>query len=567
DFGTTYSGCSCVYINDGLNEIFDITTWPRAGGSTYVKVPTVSLYARDSKKIIAWGYDAIRKAESIDNKDILVDKFKLLLDKDIPLISLPHKMEPVDVISDYLSEFSTHIHNCFKHKFGKIYDKSKFRYWITVPAMWDDDAKAVMREACIRSDIIARYDNPDRLMLTSEPEAAALYCKSMSDRFKITAGKQFLICDAGGGTVDLIVFESIQSKELMKLKEITTGQGRSCGSIFLDDNIRDIFKKRFGDLAEINKPTIDLMVNQFITFTKPGFENEDDEYFIVPAKVKLEGKTMEDFGAVNGALCVKLDELRKKVFDPVVNQVIDLIREQLDQTGGKLDAMFLVGGFGQSLYLYQRIIEVFSKDIGLIAAPQRGELAIARGSVILGMDPKAITHRISRRAYGLCVQRAFDNTKDPMSKLLFNEENKPICSDCFGTIVCKGQPIEINQSFRSEFFYYYPGSPILDLFAFDGNGDPPEYITDPNVRLVTRCNIGSPQVLGAKIGDRITVTCCLYFGLTEIRVDSIIGTSVYTYISHFRDHETEEKPKVCQALVSNARWTERFYSVHYLPRN
>jgi molecular chaperone DnaK (HSP70) len=73
--------------------------------------------------------------------------------------------------------------------------------------MWSDRAKATMREAALRAGLINSNDHPDRLMLISEPEAAALYCEKKSEQFNLKHGQRFMICDAGGGTVDLIVFE------------------------------------------------------------------------------------------------------------------------------------------------------------------------------------------------------------------------------------------------------------------------------------------------------------------------------------------------------------------------
>lgn len=73
--------------------------------------------------------------------------------------------------------------------------------------MWTDNAKALMRQAALQAGMISPLDPPHRLLLISEPEAAALYCEKKCDQFSIGHGQRFMICDAGGGTVDLIVFE------------------------------------------------------------------------------------------------------------------------------------------------------------------------------------------------------------------------------------------------------------------------------------------------------------------------------------------------------------------------
>lgn len=65
--------------------------------------------------------------------------------------------------------------------------------------MWSDKAKSTMREAAIKAGLITETDHRDRLMLISEPEAAALYCEKKCDQFNLRHGDRFMICDAGGG--------------------------------------------------------------------------------------------------------------------------------------------------------------------------------------------------------------------------------------------------------------------------------------------------------------------------------------------------------------------------------
>ena len=64
--------------------------------------------------------------------------------------------------------------------------------------MWSDRAKNTMRDAAIKAGLIDETDHRDRLMLISEPEAAALYCEKKCEQFNLRHGDKFMICDAGG---------------------------------------------------------------------------------------------------------------------------------------------------------------------------------------------------------------------------------------------------------------------------------------------------------------------------------------------------------------------------------
>jgi hypothetical protein len=55
-----------------------------------------------------------------------------------------------------------------------------------------------MRDAAIKAGLIDEGDHRDRLMLISEPEAAALYCEKKCEQFNLRHGDKFMICDAGG---------------------------------------------------------------------------------------------------------------------------------------------------------------------------------------------------------------------------------------------------------------------------------------------------------------------------------------------------------------------------------
>jgi molecular chaperone DnaK (HSP70) len=60
--------------------------------------------------------------------------------------------------------------------------------------------------------------------LIKEPEAAALYTMHSLD-FTLSPGDAFVLCDAGGGTVDLISYEVEAVSPRLQLKEVVPGTG------------------------------------------------------------------------------------------------------------------------------------------------------------------------------------------------------------------------------------------------------------------------------------------------------------------------------------------------------
>jgi hypothetical protein len=61
--------------------------------------------------------------------------------------------------------------------------------------------------------------------LIKEPEAAALYTLHVLQDRALAVGDALVICDAGGGTVDLISYEITKLAPKLELKELVPGKG------------------------------------------------------------------------------------------------------------------------------------------------------------------------------------------------------------------------------------------------------------------------------------------------------------------------------------------------------
>ena len=74
-----------------------------------------------------------------------------------------------------------------------------------------------------------------------------MYALDAMDPHNIKVGDTFVLCDAGGGTVDLISYKVSALKPLLKITEAAAGSGSSCGSTFLNRIFQKHLKDKLGD--------------------------------------------------------------------------------------------------------------------------------------------------------------------------------------------------------------------------------------------------------------------------------------------------------------------------------
>jgi hypothetical protein len=213
----------------------------------------------------------------------------------------------------------------------------------------------------------------------------------------------------------LIVFEIEEGRFGRKLKECTKGHGQSCGSVFLDRRMRKLLKKKFKEyLSTIPASAFETMMDTFVDLIKPQFDGVDDQFIQLPAAMNLDSLNNPAIGLEDGTLVVSAQELKTEVFEPVIRDVLALVEEQLVKAQ-TMQAIFLVGGFGSSNYLFERVQQEFGARVGLVAVPPRGELAVVRGAVYFGLNPRIVTTRIPRYWYGIDTTTTFEEGVDPPS--------------------------------------------------------------------------------------------------------------------------------------------------------
>ncbi|KAF2463832.1 uncharacterized protein BDR25DRAFT_297413 [Lindgomyces ingoldianus] len=245
-----------------MDQVYQIQTWDNIDSA---KVPTRIQYANDQP--VAWGFAAKDSVTTFE-------WFKLLLDyENLPLgVRTSQHVQrtlarlegwsgyqgnPVKaamkVTRHYLARLWRHGIEMIQDQYGQTWaDGASCKVVITRPAIWSQKASARTRKVAKKS-ILSDYSPFESVSISmiSEPEAAAqavLLAPTVRNRPDITRPNDiFLVCDAGGGTVDVISYE-VQSLNPMKLTEFVEGRGDLCGAIFIDNEFECFMRLQVGPM-------------------------------------------------------------------------------------------------------------------------------------------------------------------------------------------------------------------------------------------------------------------------------------------------------------------------------
>ena len=94
---------------------------------------------------------------------------------------------------------------------------------ITVPAIWSDNAKCAMLRAVRRAHDDLKDVSQSELLL--EPEAAALFTLEHYKLRGLKKNDTLVVCDAGGGTVDVISYKVTAVVPRLRIQELTVATG------------------------------------------------------------------------------------------------------------------------------------------------------------------------------------------------------------------------------------------------------------------------------------------------------------------------------------------------------
>ncbi|KAF7548766.1 hypothetical protein G7046_g8558 [Stylonectria norvegica] len=499
DFGTTFSGVAFAFATNNEAKEDIITEWPGAGSYTKQKIPTV-LYYDQYQKVVGWGPDIADALAPTGYPKPGVQKvewFKLQLMLSgntyidpINLPPLPPGKSEIDVAADYLFKLRQAMRSALLKTLGEVFNREErnIRYYLTVPAIWNDAGKAATRAAAIQAGFL-RDENDNRLTLISEPEAAALFC-SKTGLLNLKVHDAVLIVDCGGGTVDLIAYE-VEEENPFTVAECTAGSGDSCGSTALNRNFSNILrtkirKMKLPDGSKTAGRVYAKCIMDFENRIKADFRNNGQKWAV---DVGIEAEFPEA-GIEEGYMTFTNEEILQ-CFEPVVNRILELVRNQIiaiQAQNRTLQNILVVGGFGASEYLFQQIkLHVPPQFQSKVVRPMDSVAAIVKGAVTAGITERIITHRIARRHYLMATLQPFKEGYHPEAYRVPSLDGKDRCKFTRQIFVQKGQKVKNGEPVKVSFFRQVaPGATLMyeDILYACDDDICPEYTKDPRIKEV-----------------------------------------------------------------------------------
>lgn len=219
------------------------------------------------------------------------------------------------------------------------------------------------------------------------------------------------------------------------------GTGGLCGSAFLNYRFEEhvktrLGKTRFEEMKTKKGKTWQMGLRYFEEFVKRNF-NEDEHHEI---NIPFPGLPDDEEVGLDSGFMVMTAAQVKDIFEPVVKEVCDLVQGQVDglrAKGGIVSGIILVGGFGQSDYLYRRLKSFFTSaapppyserpthasanspgDQAAIEVmqPVYAWTAVVRGAVLRGLEGNMVISRKARMHYGTSYATVFDEEKHSVSE-------------------------------------------------------------------------------------------------------------------------------------------------------
>ncbi|KAL9099462.1 MAG: hypothetical protein Q9163_005040 [Psora crenata] len=391
-----------------------------------------------------WGYQIADSAQRHQWFKLNLDPYQtrgteLAKTYPVPISATSSEHSAEKLTTDYLTALKKHAEHVLRYTLPRsALVSTPVEYILTVPAVWSDAAQAKTRQ-CAEN---AGMGQGSTIQMVSEPEAAAIYTLADMDILHLKIGDTFVVCDAGGGTVDLITYTITQLHPTLKLTEATPGNGALCGSSYLNRRFQAFIEKKLGQETGWDEAVLEDV--SYRCTSLPGLMN-NATLGISRSKLRLLGTDV------------------RTIFEPVLSEVLGLIMAQITATTKPITAVLMVGGFSENAYLRDLVRKEIrsnpkSKDAEVLK-PKDGWTAVVRGALMKGLSTTSISFpttvisgRRARKHYGIYAGTTYESVIHDHRKRYWDAFDGNFRIRTFSWFVKKGIVIEEEKPVRLDYY-------------------------------------------------------------------------------------------------------------------
>ncbi|KAL3432223.1 hypothetical protein BDV09DRAFT_134023 [Aspergillus tetrazonus] len=480
DYGTTFSSVSYIKFDSARPpptllgaQIGSITDWPGVDSRArnIPEVPSESWYLGDR---FYWGYGARQGVVAIEDNNLnyknrIIQYAKLLLPgnqretrgprEELRRTLVRARKDETEAIKDYLRQILKYSKEFLTER-EELSEECEVELVFCVPAGWPAEAIRTMQEILLD---IAHELNIGTLaapFVLNEPEAAAAYIlEACSGRKKLSTGEVFMVCDAGGGTVDAITYRVCQQHPF-RVEEVVPPTGSNCGSSYANQTLKHqaIEKIKSTAYESLKGPSFEYIIehdimNEFEYKIKRGFNPADgldgDEVIVVHG---LERNERLGFG--HNTMRIKRRDIAA-LFQSSLNGISKLIRQQINAAAAKgltVETILLVGGFSAAPILRSHIETEF-EALKIIYPPKGLDSAVtvSHGAVFRAFNKSDGPKRIVQSNFGF-LQLELYSTRQPAHRgvsAIFNTIDGKKYVRVLDWVIKKGLVLDKQQQFRT----------------------------------------------------------------------------------------------------------------------
>lgn len=342
-----------------------------------------------------------------------------------------------------------------------------------------------------------------------------------------------------GGTVDITLHEIQEDGRIRELEQATGGPW---GGTYVDQTFYSLLSEILGknEFVRYRKEHPSDMMELYREFelkkrSMAGRDDSDESEcsgarsitLKIPLTLKefcreIHNKNIQDVASETpccDGLLWRQDKLRIKherfsrMFSVACDGIVDHIKRLLSQKSRGTNTILMVGGFSESLLLQDKIRRSFP-DMRVVV-PHEAGLAVLRGAVLYGHDPKTISVRVARCTYGVGTYDQFNASCHPKSRKKKINDSW-YCSGVFSKHVQKGDVLEVDQAQADHpYVPLHEDQRSISFKIFTSTEDDPKFTNDESCRYLGCLEIDISKL---KRESNKSVRVKFIFGGTEIKV-------------------------------------------------